>query len=278
MRAQIELSVCDVPNAGTKDPVSAALNERDEKSPTWLDRPGRDFDRGTRYTYDLSIDHVHTLADVAEIELSKAGNDDLCVRELRLLVNHKTIFLRSFGGGQWLKGSTGNALRGTRAELRANPSWQAYVWSLSEWIAATGGAISPSEVVERLEGCVATAIHGLGLTWKASNAPAIRLQRRDDSTVSARVDLVRSTPYWIDTDVVLDFDLPLCEHGHAAPAITRVALRTSSPWYAIALGHSRAAEDQRELALLRDRLTHMRPLAMPDGICPHVDAYGGITY
>ena len=278
MRAQLELSVCDVPNAGTEDPVSARLNGRASTQPTSLDRPGRDFERGTRYTYDLSLDHIRTLADVVELEVSKSGTDDLCLRELRLVANYKTIFLRTFSGGRWLNQSTGNTLRGTRAELRANAAWQGYSWSLSEWIAATGGTISQPELVQRLESSVATAMHDLGLEWKPGIAQPLRLRRRDDSSVSVSVELVHPVASWAHADVALDFDLGLCENGRATPSITHVALHEALPWYAFALSRSRAGDDQRILTALTDRLTRVPPLVMAHGICPHVDSNANITY
>jgi len=278
MRAQLELSVCDVPSAGTEDPVSAGLNGRASSQPTSLDRPGRDFERGSRYIYDLSLDHIRTLADIVELEVSKSGNDDLCLRELRLIVNHKTIFLRSFAGGRWLNQSTGNILHGTREELRANAAWQGYSWSLSEWIAATGGAISQPELVQRLESCIATAMHDLGLAWKPGAAQPLHVRRRDDSSVSVRVELVRPVTSWAHADVALDFDLRLCENGRATPSITHVALHDAVPWFALPLSRSRAGDDQRMLTALKDRLTHARPIVMAHGICPHVDASANITY
>jgi PLAT/LH2 domain-containing protein len=278
VRAQLELSVCELPSAGTEDPVSAGLKGGGSVQLTWLDHPGRDFERGSRYAYDLSLDDTRTLADVAELEVSKTGNDDLCLRELRLIVNQKTIFIRTFSEGRWLSQRTGNRIRITRAELRANSAWQGYSWSLSEWIAATSGAVAPAEVVERLQSCIATAMHDLGLGWKDGALQPLTLRRHDDSSLSARVELVHPVAYWMDTDVVLELDLGLCRGGHAAPSITRVALHDAPRWYAVASGRSPSADDQRMLTALTARLTQARPLVMADGICPHVDANMKVTY
>jgi hypothetical protein len=277
MRAQLELSVCDVPNAGTKDPVSATLDEREASRQTWLDRPGPDFERGATYRYDLTLDQVRTLADVGGLRVSKSGNDDLCLRELRLIVNNATIYQRSFGSGFWLA-QTRNSVRTTRSELRGNAAWQSYVWSLPEWIARTGGAIPQAEIVERLQGCIATAMHDLGLAWKPGTAEPVHLRRRDDNTVSGTVDLVRPIAYWADADVVVDFELTVCKDGHPVPAITRVSLRQVPTWYEAAFHRDRTAENQRMLTVLSERLTHARPLVLPDGICPHVDPSANLTY
>ena len=262
LRAQIELSVCDVPDAGSSDAVSASLGETDG-SATWLDAPGRDFQRGARYRYDLNLQRVHRLADVAVLAISKSGTDDLCLRELRLIINEKAIFVRTFPAGYWLNASTRNALRSDRSELRANSAWQSYSWSLSEWIATGGGAIPRVELVQRLESCVATAIHDLGLAWRAGSSAPIRLQRRNDTTVAATVDLARPVPFWFDRNVTLSFDLGLCNNGQPAAAVTRVALTPS---------------DERMLNELRDRLQRSRPVVMAGGMCPRVDQNANVAY
>ena len=262
MRAQIELSVCDVPNAGTSDAVSATMDATGG-SPTWLVGPGRDFQRGGRHRYDLDLEHVHRLSDIAGLVVSKPGNDDLCLRELRLIINEKPIFVRTFGagGGLWLNASS-STLHTDRAELRANTAWQSYAWSLSEWIASGGGAILRGDLVQRLESCVGTAIHGLGFVWRSGSAAPIRLRRRNDTTVAATVDLARRVPFWFDKDVTLSFDLTLCNNGHAGPVVTSIAL---------------TPDDERMLTAIRDRLQHARPLVTAGDICPRVDQYANIT-
>jgi len=150
LRAQVELSVCDARNAGTDDPVSASLGAG---AVTWLDHPGRDLERGGRYRYDLLLDGVGSLADIRGLTISKVGADDLCLAELRLIVNGSTIFVRAFAGGTWLE----RDLASSAAELRANAAWQSYGWSMSEWVAKTGAAVSRGELLERLESGIASA-------------------------------------------------------------------------------------------------------------------------
>jgi len=278
IRAQLELSVCDVPDAGTDDPVSARLNGDASIPATALDHPGSDFERGSKYAYDLLLDRVPTLADIVELEVSKSGNDDLCLRELRLVVNQRTIFFRAYADGRWLTQTTGNVLRITRTELRANSAWQDYAWSLSEWLAATGGSISQAELVKRLQSCVATAMREMGLAWKSGARQPLRLRRRTDSSLSVSVDLVRPVAYWMDADVALDFDVMLCQTGRASPSIMNVVLHDSPRWYTVVLGQPSKVDDQRMLTLLTTRLTHTRPVVMPDGSCPHVGPHGDVTY
>ena len=279
MRVQIELIVCDLPNAGSKDPLAVTLGgAAGSARATWLDHPRQSLERGGQYRYDLSLDDVFTLADITELGVSKSGTDDLCLRELTLLVNQTPIFVRAFNGGLWLNSANRNAVRVTRAELRTNALWQSYDWSLSEWIASTGGSVSAFELVERLQSCVATAMHDLGLTWRSGSSAPMRLRRRDDTTVAATVVLTHPVAHWIDVDVVLDFDLAICSVGRAQAAITKVTVREAIPWYAVAIGRKGTRLDQRLSMTLRDRLVKSRPLVFADGICPHVDRAANIAY
>lgn len=269
VRAQLELSVCDVRSAGTDDAVSATLGDG---VTTWLDRPGPDFARGGRYTYDLLLDNVHTLADIARLEVNKSGTDDLCLRELRLIVNGRTIFLRNYANGTWLDATPRHTLENSGAELRANASWQSYAWSMPEWIAATGAAMSRQELTERLMSCVASAIHDAGLAWNDGAEHPIEVRRKNDSTISVGVSLVRRVPYWVNSQFRLDFDISLCGAEQAEPTVVNVRVQSEQHWYNV------STDDQQLLMTLRGRLVRSRPLVVVGGVCPHVDRNVNLLY
>ena len=279
LRVQVEVTVCDTRNAGTTDPVSARVTESEAGGEiTWLERPGPNFERGQRYRYDLLLGGVRTLADISELVIEKRGGDDLCVRELQLLVNAQPIFLRTYGGGAWLNGSTQNVLRATGAELRANASWQSYGWSLPEWIATTGAAVSRDEVSDRLTSTVATAMHDLGLSWKAPPDGLLLVQREDDNAVHARVVLERDGMAFFSSAVGLEFDLRVCPNGRSEPVVTNVAAHQLVPWYAAVFSASRAQRDEQTLNVLRSRLLGARPIVLAGGICARVDGGANISY
>lgn len=271
LRAQIELSVCDQRGAGTSSPVSATLGDVRSNAPTWLDRPGADLERGRRYTYDLILDQVRTLGDISALDVTVHGDDDLCLRELKLMVNGGSIFVRSSTAGIVFNATTHYTLTESAGELRANAAWQHYGWSLAEWIAKTGAAVPREELVARLESAVATAMHDVGLAWRADASEPLRLRRRSDNVVGVTAALVRPVGYWRDDDVVLDFDLTLCRDGRPAPAITNVAIREAKPWYSQVLNLRTSDDEARLLEALRAKLAQSRPLVMAGGVCPRVD-------
>jgi hypothetical protein len=263
MRAQLELSVCDVRGAGSDDAVSVSLGGRTR---TWLDQPGRDLERGGRYRYDLLLEDVHVLGDIGGLAIEKSGTDDLCLAELQLLVNGTPIFRRTFTGGLWLGADAGLAT--SRAELRANAAWQGWSWSMSEWVASSGGAISRRELVERLESSIASAMHDSGLAWNARAAPAIDVRQKDESTVRVRAALVSEVPYWLNEDVTLELELSVCE-----ARVSRVLLAPVRKWYTFA-----RAGDERMLMAVRDRLARAKPIVIAGVVCPRVDPSGNLIY
>jgi hypothetical protein len=277
LRAQVELSVCEDRSAGTSDPVSARLSDG-EGQVTWLDRPGDDFGHGGRYRYDLLVEGVRTLAEITELSIEKPGDDDLCLSAVTLIVNSRPIFFRSYSGGAWLGASTHNVLRTSGTELRSNAAWQAYTWSLPEWISTTGASVARQEVADRLTSQVASAMHDLGLQWRSADSSSLMVTHADDSTVHASAMLAREVPYWLNTDVALEFDLRLCGNGHPEPMIVNVAAREASHWYAAVSSRDRTMRDAQTLMQLRARLTRARPLVLAGGLCPHVDADANILY
>jgi hypothetical protein len=270
LRAQMELRICDQRGAGSDDATSASI---EPGIVTWLNLPGVSLGRGGRYTYDLMLGHVHTLTDIERLRIDKLGDNDLCISEIRLLVNGQPIFARRFADGLWLV--TSLEISGT--ELRANSLWAAYHWSFSEWVASTGAAISHGEVVQRLQGSVGTAIHDAGLRWDSGAAAPLLASRRNASTIAVAAELVRPRPYWVNDHVELTFDLSVCTRNRAEAAVQSVLIRRVRHWYSFAASAS-TADYQRVLDVLRSRLIASRPIALAGDVCPEVDEEGNVVY
>jgi len=279
LRAQIELSVCDQRGAGTTSAVFTTLGNGVR---TWLEQPGGNFDRGRRYGYDLLLDQLQTLGDVSALTITVDGTDDLCLRDLKLIINGSTIFLRSSTAGIWLNATTHYTLTESAAELRINTAWQHFGWSLAEWIATTGAAVPREELRSRLQSTIASVIHDLALTWRPSEGARgpIRLTRRGDGVVSVSADLTRRVNYWFDNDAVLDFDLRLCgtDGSRVDPLITNVSLHQTRTWYVQVLDRGDSEVEAQILATLRARLSRARPLVIAGGVCPHVDQSANLTF
>jgi len=269
LRTQIELSICDQRGAGSDDGISASI---DPAAVTWLDVPGVSLSRGGRFTYDVLLGRVHTLADIKALRIEKVGHNDLCISQLRLLVNGRPIFARSFADGLWL--ITSLEISGT--ELRSNPVWAGYSWSFSEWVASTGAAISRRELTQRLESSIATAIHAAGLRWDGEPVAPVLISRRDASTIAVEAALVRPIPHWVNEHVDLTFDLSICTSGRAEAAVQSVMLRRVRRWYSFT--GTTAAEYERILHVLRSRLTTSRPIVIAGDVCPQPDMDGNLVY
>jgi len=93
-RAQIEITVADIANAGTDDTVFVSLNKNNY---TRLDYARDDFKRGDTFTYDLLLDNVARLANITELSVGRQvdKNDSLRLSGFRLLINGQTIFVYS---------------------------------------------------------------------------------------------------------------------------------------------------------------------------------------
>ena len=256
VRAQVELSVCDLRAAGTGDPVGVSLGG----TVTWLDYPGPDLQRRGRYRYDLLLDGVRTLADIRQLAMSKAGSDDLCLSQLLLIINGRPIFSRAFGGGAWLH----TTLVTSGAELRANASWERYDFSMAEWVSTTGAVLLRREVLDRVESGVATAIHDAGLSWNDRTTPPIDIARKDDATLRVTAQLTRPVPFWFDEQLVLTFDLSVCQEGQAEVIASGVTLSGGA--------------DAHTAAIVRYRLARAQMLVLAGGVCPRVDSGANVVY
>ena len=274
LRAQLELSVCDVRGAGTSSAVWATLSG----VRTWLDRPGVTIDRGGRYRFDLLLGGVRTLAEISTLAIGVDGEDSLCLSELRLIINGVTIYVRGSPSRMLLDATTHYAITLDARELRANSAWQHYGWSLAEWIAKTGAAVPREELVARLESCIATVIHDLDISWRARSKEPIRLRRQSNDVVRVSAELTRGVPYWFDRDIELELDLSTCQAGRPEAAIRNVMLRENASWYSSLVNRDQRDADARLVAELRARFAKAQPLAIAGGVCPHVDRDGNLLF
>src|SRR5262249_49615385 len=127
-RVQINLTVCDLPNAGTDNKILVAMNEINY---TVLDRPIDDFERGSTQMYDLLLNGVLKLADIKYLKIYKGGSDGVCLTEFTLLVNEREIYARTISPSQWwldseYYGYDSRTLMTLGSTLRGYSGWQAW--------------------------------------------------------------------------------------------------------------------------------------------------------
>ena len=306
-RLQLRIRVADVSNAGTGDPVRVRLNSPLKvMSPfgngTWLDYGPEysvvggslvisdDFARGREFTYDLNIKYLSELGDITMLSLKKEGTNALGIAEIALLVNGVQVFHRLFGETAgtclWIDEGDGHSPVYTvfHEELRAHPSWAAYIAS-PPFPSLT---IPNAEIVSRIEGIIGDRIHGTQLKWGHFFAPDwVQATRVNESTLHVDVDLEAdvSGP---NPEVDLDFDLIFAITCDDDVAILTIDTANYDPdvnysWFddLITLGIVEAFDDDIKKRIKED----LEPISLSfdipaGGLCPsiRVDPNGDIRF
>ena len=238
-RAQLAIRTADVHEAGTNDSVKAQLNGNNV---TWLDYARDDFKRNDYFIYDLTLANVNNpnapptvsrLSDITRLEITKTGDDGLCIREVMLMVNGKPIYRQVFDTpGLWLDsdGERSRTYQVSAQELRRNSSWQAcpapvYPRDLPR-------LFTRGEIESRIESIIGTAIHYNKLYWDHIYGRAVEVSKKDDHTLKVDLDLSASVPGF-NPDVDIDFDIGLsCSGGRISMTLSNYKVNVDSSWYA----------------------------------------------
>jgi hypothetical protein len=199
-RVQLAVTVANIGNAGTNDPVSASLNAGNL---TWMDYSRNDFQKGSTNVYDLQQTQVTTLANIQQLQLTKTGSDGLCVASVTLTVNNVVIFAKSLGSPcLWLDDSSGRQLTTTitSSELRSH----------AQWIAFSAPAfplrITQAEFESRIESQVGHAMNGNPMYWGHLHGRGVEVTRKSADTLAVDLDLAVDIP-GPDPEVDVDFTL-----------------------------------------------------------------------
>jgi hypothetical protein len=304
-RAQFRICTANVSNAGTSADVKVLLAPSGNS--TWLDYGPRsisqfppifidDFDRGIEFTYDLDLSHISELSDITMLTIIKGTGvlgttDPLGIAEIALQINGVEVFKRSFGETAstclWIS----SIYTISHPELRADPSWQAYI--------ASGGPGVPrrirnEEMVSRLESMIGNAIHGSQVYWAKEHfyGPAsVEATRLDDETLQVDLDLEASgltDNAAVDIDFHLHFEIE-CPPKVKAPTLkittSNVRANVSAGFWDRALLTLPLAEFA-ELKIAKAIEKAFQPISQtivlnpPEGLCPkvRVDEGGHINF
>lgn len=213
-RAQALISVCSSTNAGTDNDVRVMLNGSNS---TWLNYARDDFERGSEFTYDLTLGEVRRFSDISRFRVSKTGTDGLCLRKLSLLLNDRVVFTRSYSGGRWLDGDN-RVLSIPSTELRG-ATWNAYV------IPTEGRLVfGNAELESRIESAVGDALRRPGsesVRWGDITGEAVQVSYATPSEARVDLDLKAIVNNWPDQTVDVDFKLRTsCMLGKPAVSVT----------------------------------------------------------
>jgi hypothetical protein len=243
-RAQLRVGVCDLDEAGTDDRLSAQLNPLNL---TVLDRPGADFRRGSVHEYDLLPSTMLStgafrVRDVTQLRLLKRGSNGVRICSLRLRINERTIFARSFPRpGVMLDTDRGRSPVFTidGADLRADALWVAYTPP------GPPTFIGAAAITGRVEAVVATVMDGTRLRWGSG----VSLGRADDTAVHVGLGLEARVRGWFDPDVDVDFDLRFtCAEGRIELTVENLLVDVDSRFIAevLSFGFIEAIENRIE--------------------------------
>lgn len=228
LRLQVNLTIADVSDAGTGNgSVSASVGVG---GLTWLDRPGDDFTRGTRSSFDLPP--VRNMSDIESLVIRNHHDDDMCVRSLSLDVNETQVFSRFFGdaGCMWIGRDTMSVFHISGDELRASNLWIYPAAALANRIAVDTDIRGPlyntddrevavlhlpaDEVQERLESSIGSGISGTGVYWGDNGS--VGLTRLWDEAMKLDVDMAYDQNNWFDPSVNLKATLEFAGSVNAA--------------------------------------------------------------
>jgi hypothetical protein len=216
-RVRLEIRVADVDGAGTTDRVGVSLNDTQWGNFTGLNYSIDDFGRGSTFEYDLDMNGIPELHDIANITIRKYGNDSLCLRSIRLLLNEVTAVSKVFGNTSTtcknLNGSSTTTGRFSvpHAELRSTSSFINWV---PPPLTLANATIPQEEIEERLEGIMGDMIWSSpDVQWgEKRGTEYVEVSDNEDDPQSLDVDYdleakVPLTNPEVDVDLTLRFDL-----------------------------------------------------------------------
>jgi hypothetical protein len=167
-RAQIRLTVASNPDAGTLGSVSVHLDSfggGNDFNQTYLDSTaaGGDFAPGSTRTYDLSVNGVEDISDIAGITIWSGPRriegqnqpDDLQVSRLQLILENIVVFDKTFATPAVADDSLsvgGKSIRIGFDELHSNPLWSAF------YAPHTFSGFTAADFTLKLDSTLATAV------------------------------------------------------------------------------------------------------------------------
>lgn len=189
-RARISVHTCNITNAATNSGVRVKLNGQNV---THLDKFENDFDRNEWDSYELDLKEISDHGDIGYLQLVKPGSDAWCVDAVRLAINGKWIFRKTFGP-KWLNNGTvqtfyrseiDHSKDGSRWEAAmlgwaANPHRRIHIssYGLREWIEGLAGSFINLSNSPRYN-----------LKWHTTEPTGVRIWKLDSKRFRFRLHL-----------------------------------------------------------------------------------------
>jgi len=235
-RLQLRVKVANIANADTENPLRIRMGDNGEHLAVenFLDYGHDDFERNSDFTYDLNIGHIRELSDITDLSIINYGEQDVIfIEEINLLVNEHEAFSRHFGitSTSALRLGLGG-YRVEHADLRSNPSWQAFVsssltsltFNLPPISSAGNGQfqiiIPPEQIVSRIESFVGHMLHTGSLSgsfeWGYLYGPAVEIKQINSSTIHVDLDMEATINNWPNPELDIDFDIEVAKRCNNA--------------------------------------------------------------
>lgn len=267
-RVQINLVTGDVKDAGTDDNVSLSLND---SNLTRLDYGRNDFERNSRFTYDLLPTDIRTLEDISRIRISKTGSDGWCLRSMELIVNGRTAYSETLNSlCLWLDNDNGHSRTYTvnQNKLRNSSPWRNYRQPFPPF------SMPRDEIESRLESAIGHFLADEKLYWGHLHGRAVEVSRSNNSTISADLDLAYDVRFLPDPEVDVDVDVRIaCNSGKITLTTQNVKVDVDSRWYSEILGVGLVVDLVGNLIgdLLEDALVGVqRTIDTGTNLCPGI--------
>ena len=239
-RVQLHLTTADLADARTDDTVFARLNATNR---TFLDYARNDFERNSRFAYDLVLNDVNDLGDIPFVRIGKLGTNGLCLRAAALIVNMMEIAHKTFTDGCFSLDPPDTSTEltlFTYADLRRSGDWidlsdtaTTLVLLTQALAAGEAGLMLRREdlesIIEANVGHQISSALAPGLRWGFLHGRGVEVTQRDASTFSVDLDLAGTgTADSVEVDVNFDITLS-CACGESLAVVSNVDVEIDSP-------------------------------------------------
>ena len=126
LRIQLQVNIADMEDAGS-DPARIYAN-LGNNTLTFMDYSHDDFERNTKFKYDLNLGDIDQSWDIQFFSFHKEGASSLTIDSFVLWINNTPVFKKGYSGGYEITGQYHNMLISLE-EMRNQNLWQNFISS-----------------------------------------------------------------------------------------------------------------------------------------------------
>ena len=179
-----------------------------------------DFEAGGTYRFDLNIFNVETFSGITSVDITKTGDDGVCISEIALFVNGTEVvrdYLRGDGSCTWFDPDVSyeKTIYTIPMERFRSPSSEGWRLAKSTLYHNDGRSlpwvnwIFREEIEDRIETFVGDLLHGLDLRWEPKGRRAVEVWIEDAEEGILHVDLDLEYDSVVNPDIDVDFTIDL---------------------------------------------------------------------